>query len=100
MTVPRSRKEVRLHRKYRSKVDKSVCVFCSIKKGDKQFIAETTSFKIIRNSFPYSLWDDQRVVDHLMILPKQHTDSLSDLTASQATEFLRLVSEYEHQVLK
>jgi diadenosine tetraphosphate (Ap4A) HIT family hydrolase len=73
----------------------SHCEFCSISRGDHQFISETTHFKIIRNIFPYSYWDHQRVADHLMIVPKQHTNTLSDLPEIAASEYVKLISSYE-----
>jgi diadenosine tetraphosphate (Ap4A) HIT family hydrolase len=95
MTAPRSRKESRSYDKHRKKIAAGVCEFCDIKPGDAQFISETDHFKIVYNIFPYSMWDSQKVSDHLLILPKQHTDTLHDLTPQQAQEFVRLISDYE-----
>lgn len=33
--------------------------------------------------------------DHLLIIPKQHTDKLGDLSDVAAIEFLRLIDKYE-----
>ncbi len=71
------------------------CVFCDISSGSDQIIQETKSFRVIINIFPYSYWDDQGVVDHLMIIPKQHTDTLSDLSAPESVEFIDLLSSWE-----
>ena len=95
MTAVRSRKESRDYDKYRKTIIPGACQFCDIQQGDRQLIAETADFKIIRNIFPYSIWDSQRVADHLMILPKQHTDTLRDLSPKQAQEYVRLISDYE-----
>jgi diadenosine tetraphosphate (Ap4A) HIT family hydrolase len=95
MTAPRSRKESRTYGKYRKKLHPEACDFCDVQAGDPQFISETANFKVIRNIFPYSMWDGQRVADHLMVLPRQHTDTLQDLTPRQAQEFVQLISAYE-----
>lgn len=97
MPIYRSRKEELIYRKHRAGQDKSVCQFCAIKKGDKQLIRETPHFKIIRNIFAYSIWDAQTVTDHLMIVPKKHTDSLADLTDEECNAFMKLVVVYEKQ---
>lgn len=96
MTAPRSRKEVKSYKRYmKNKPETKGCVFCDVDKGDEQLVSETKYFKIIRNIFGYSLWDSQRVADHLMIVPKVHTDSLSDLTKQAAIEFVDLLGQYE-----
>lgn len=96
MTATRSRKEVETYRKYMKSVPKSEkCVFCAIDKNTNQLVEETGYFKIVRNIFGYSLWDSQRVADHLMIVPKKHTDSLNDLPKDAAVEFVNLLGQYE-----
>jgi diadenosine tetraphosphate (Ap4A) HIT family hydrolase len=97
MTAPRSRKEVKAYNKYQATVDKSVCTFCKLQETGEQIIIETPAFLVLRNRFPYSIWDSQQVVDHLMVVPKLHTDSLSELATDAAVEFLKVVSDYEHQ---
>lgn len=97
MTAPRSRKETKQYAEHRREVHMRGCIFCALEPGDEQFLTETNSFKLIRNIFPYSIWDSQRVADHLLVVPKQHTDTLSDLTPLQAQEFVQLISGYEKQ---
>ena len=92
----RSHKELRNYRKHRrSFKDETSCVFCEIDSSSTELITETAHFKVITNKFPYSLWDDQTVLDHLMIVPRQHTNTLSDLLPDEAQEYIQLVSSYE-----
>lgn len=65
--------------------------------GHPQFVVQTKHFKVVRNLYPYSLWDDHSVADHLMIVPKEHVGSLSGLGAETAQEFLNLVAVYEKE---
>ena len=97
MTAPRSRKEKKQYDKYIATVDKSHCSFCMLKENGEQIVAETDSFLVVRNLFPYSIWDGQRVVDHLMVVPKQHTDTLSEFKPTTASEFLKIIGDYERQ---
>lgn len=71
------------------------CVFCAITPKSVQFVSETKSFVVIKNIYPYSHWDGQGVLDHLLLVPKEHTDTLSVLTAPQAVEYVDIVSSYE-----
>ena len=71
------------------------CALCEIKPGDHQYVSRTKHFKIVRNLFPYAIWDQQHVTDHMMIVPATHTDSLASLSDTARLEFVRLISEYE-----
>ena len=93
----RSRKEAKKYSKHLKDRTSADCDFCLIDKKTDQLVKETKSFKIIKNIFPYSLWEIQPVNDHLLIVPKIHTDTLSDLNAKDAKEFVEIMSEYEKQ---
>ena len=94
----RSKKDEILYAKHRKEVHaKTQCVFCDYTEGNACFISETKSFKVIQNLFPYSQWDGQGVLDHKMIVPKKHTDTLSDLVAHEAIEYIDIVASYESQ---
>lgn len=41
------------------------------------------------------MWDGQGVLDHLMIVPKAHTDKLGGLSEQAAIEYLQLIDRYE-----
>ncbi|MBA3758725.1 hypothetical protein H0X10_03785 [Candidatus Saccharibacteria bacterium] len=99
MTAQRSRKEELEYRNYHKKIKESgkfdACVFCSIKNDSEQIIEQTKYFRVITNIFPYSIWDNERVSDHLMIIPKTHTAKLGVLPTPAASEFLKLIDVYE-----
>lgn len=90
----------KLDRKYKEHRKKSknskACQFCEINEGHPELVETTKSLKVITNKFPYSLWDSQGVVEHLMIVPKKHLDTLNDLSLEEAYEYLQLVGEYEN----
>ena len=92
----RTRKEYKLYKKHRKTFHKKTnCIFCDIKNNDEQFVRGTKHFKVIDNIFGYSLWDDQSVDDHLMIVPRKHIDTLSKLSPDESKEFVTLMSTYE-----
>jgi len=92
----RSRKETKRYTKHQKSVHVALdCIFCTIHSRDKQHISETKSFKIIHNIYGYSYWDMKNVEDHLMVIPKKHTDTLGDLTRSEAVEYMDIITSYE-----
>jgi ATP adenylyltransferase len=92
----RSRKN---HRIYSAEVKRNkqskTCHFCRFKASDDQVVSDHTYFWIVRNIFPYDLWDNCGVLDHLMIVPKKHTDTLSHLKTKEQIEYMNLLAEYE-----
>jgi diadenosine tetraphosphate (Ap4A) HIT family hydrolase len=95
MTATRSRKEENTYKKHLKTTDAKSCPFCAAKKQDRDFYEETKSFKIIKNIFPYSIWDGQTVIDHLMVTPKKHTDNLAGMTNAQKVEYVSIIEKYE-----
>lgn len=74
----------------------SICPFCDITVDHEQYINETDHFWIIKNKFPYEVWEDQSVLSHLLIIPKAHLLSLKYLSESESKEFIILMADYEH----
>ena len=99
MTAARSRKEQVEYKTYTNAHNTSgaTCQFCAIGSDSPQFVSQTVNFKIIRNIFSYSVWDGQRVTDHLLVIPVIHTDSLKNIPAVAAKEYLELISAYEQK---
>lgn len=97
MTAYRSRKEMTPYRKRIKllKTTPNVCEFCDLKQGDEQFVGETAHFKMVRNIHPYTLWDERRVKEHLLIMPKAHVETLAKLSAKAQNEFVKLIIDYE-----
>lgn len=71
------------------------CILCEVNEADQSFVSKATYFKIVRNRFPYAIWDYQRVADHLMLVPLKHTDNLAALSKEARLEFVDLISKYE-----
>lgn len=96
MTATRSTKEQYSYERHNRHNDpKKACPFCAMEKGHVQYVEETQYLKVIRNRLAYSLWDGQGVRDHLMIVPKEHTDKLGQLSPEAAVEFIKLIDRYE-----
>lgn len=92
MTAPRS---IREFYKYHGRPKEEGCPFCVIDDGHPQYVEEGAFVRVIRNRYPYSIWDGEGVVDHLMIVPKQHVDRLSKLGPKAALEYMQVIQKYE-----
>ena len=97
MTAQRSTNEENNYRKYLKNENDSSCPFCSIDINHPQYIEETKYFKIIKNKFPYSIWDGAKVKEHIMLVPIRHIGSLSQVNAGEANDFANILSQYEKQ---
>lgn len=69
------------------------CPFCML--SDGALVSQSKGMQVIRNTFPYDLWEFRAVTDHLMITPQRHVKSLSALTKVELDEYIRLVKKYE-----
>lgn len=90
----RSRREQLKYKKWKKDGLKS-CLFCSIVKGDEQLIKETSLFKVVKNNFPFSLWDTRGVVDHIMVVPKRHINGVYKFNDKELAEFSKLIKSYD-----
>jgi ATP adenylyltransferase len=73
------------------------CGFCSFSDGDKEneVIKDYEYFWLVKNIFPYDIWDDQGVVDHLMLVPKKHIDSIGDMDEKELLEYSKILAVYD-----
>lgn len=73
------------------------CDFCEIGtlNSINNIVKEHKHFWIIKNAFPYSVWDNEPVVDHLLIVPKKHVINVSDLTKNQRNSLMKIINKYD-----
>lgn len=72
------------------------CDFCKlVTDGGDQVVSEQKHCMVIKNLFSYDIWDDCGVIEHLMIIPKKHTDSLSSLTTAERNDYWQTLTDFE-----
>ncbi len=72
------------------------CDFCTLlKHPTAQVVAVYEHCSVIKNNFPYDMWDHYGVNDHLMVVPKRHVVSLGDLTPEEQLDCLKAITKYE-----
>lgn len=69
------------------------CPFCT--PGGVEVIEDLKYCQVVKNSYPYDLWEFREVTDHLMVVPKRHASSLSMLDAKEQAEIMDVIGRYE-----
>ena len=93
----RSTKDEKAYTKHRNQLQQSdrSCDFCEFTQGMAPVIEDLGVVWIINNIFPYDNWDGFRVVDHLLIVPKRHIESIADFSDQELSEFAEAIKRYE-----
>jgi diadenosine tetraphosphate (Ap4A) HIT family hydrolase len=73
------------------------CGLCHLHEWHNQILQETPHFNLIKNEFPYYFWESRRVSQHLLLVPKRHILSISELTADEWADFQQILTQYEPQ---
>ena len=69
------------------------CAFCS---DDRVIVKETfKEFRVLENRFRYDVWDDHKVLEHLMLSPTRHVSVISELSETEKKEYVELLGQYE-----
>lgn len=82
---------------YRNLKPNERCDFCKFDIENCEVIAEYDHFWIVENLFGYDIWDNMEVKEHLMIVPKCHTESISKLESNAITEYAKIIAKYDSQ---
>lgn len=72
-----------------------VCNFCDF--TSQRILGNLATHWVIDNLYPYELYDDMVVEDHLLIVPKRHIVGISEFTDEERADFLDTVTEYEDE---
>lgn len=83
------------HKKYRSYPKPVECDFCKIDQTKDVAVLETEYAYVIPNRIFYDIWELHNVTDHLLVLPKRHVHSLSELTDEEKLDIMKILSMYE-----
>lgn len=93
----RKRKSHIAYEQYRKTLDKNQCQFCTFSLEDQHVLHELKAFWIVKNIFPYDIWDNSSVVNHLMLVPKRHIDSIAHFDHYEREEYVEVLAKYEGQ---
>jgi diadenosine tetraphosphate (Ap4A) HIT family hydrolase len=75
------------------------CPFCEVDNPalnpERKVFKETKHATIIANIYPYELWEMVPVEEHLLLVPKRHVGTLTELNAEERADIMNLMCEYE-----
>ena len=73
------------------------CAFCDVHdRAPEQIVESSSTMLVLRNTFPYTSWDGLEIAEHLMLIPKRHTLTLSEFTHDEQQEYFDVMQRYEH----
>jgi diadenosine tetraphosphate (Ap4A) HIT family hydrolase len=74
--------------------ERDACTLChNIAESNIRMSTETMN--VIPNRVHYDMFEGRRVIDHLMIVPKRHVESIGEFNDSEHGELMKIIAEYE-----
>lgn len=87
------------YRKTRKKYDNfprpKACAFCDYESIKETIVEEFDHCYVIPNRTFYDVWEMRNVTDHLLIIPKSHTESIGSLREAERHEVIEVIAKYE-----
>lgn len=80
--------------KYRQLQKSQGCPFCD-SETIVNAVYENNELYVVPNLTSYDLWELHDVVDHLLVVPKRHVKTLSELTQKEKLAIMNVYSTYE-----
>lgn len=71
------------------------CPFCDAQETGQRILRETEHALVIPNRTFYDVWETRSVLDHLLVIPKRHVKSLSELSDAEKLDIVTLIGDYE-----
>lgn len=68
------------------------CPFCRL--NNREIVEELGEMLVLRNNFPYEVYDGRGIKEHLMIVPRRHLANFQDFTDEEFEAYWRLQSKY------
>ncbi|MCA9345714.1 hypothetical protein KC871_03835 [Candidatus Saccharibacteria bacterium] len=72
---------------------KRACALCAPE--DFTIIEQTEYAVVVVNNYPYDIWEQSVVLEHLMVLPLEHKANLSELSPATQNDIMALLAAYE-----
>ena len=64
---------------------------------DNSVVESFKHFVLVENLFPYQIWEGFEVENHLLLIPKKFTDTISNFSQAEREEYFKILSKYEAQ---
>lgn len=94
----RSTKRVYQQLNQRDKKEVRACSFPFCDGDPSQAITEENdTMYIIENRITYDVFEGRRVLDHRMVIPKRHVETLADFTKQEKLDHMDMIARYEKE---
>lgn len=84
-------------KKYVGHAKPITCDFCNPLDMNPRIVYESTHCFVIPNRIFYDVWELRDVLDHLMVIPKDHAMSLQDLSPEARLDLMNVMAKYESE---
>ena len=74
--------------------NRQICTFCSEVNGPR-ITGENETMFILPNRVSYDMFEGRRVVDHLMVIPKRHVETIAEFSDREKVDQMTIIGEYE-----
>lgn len=91
-----TRKHYERHNQADRAANAAPCTFCTDETWAKILDQNDTMF-IVANRVAYDVFEGKGVMDHLLLIPKRHVESLDELTDAERLDSMALMGQYERQ---
>jgi hypothetical protein len=89
------RKTISVYRGHnKADTKKDICTFCSEDNIPRITDQNKTMF-VIPNRVSYDMFEGRRVVDHLMVIPKRHAETVAEFSDQEKIDQMTIIGEYE-----
>lgn len=70
-----------------------ICNFCDL--DSQRILGHFATHLVIDNLYPYELFDDMVVSDHILVVPRRHVFGVSEFTDEEREDWATTIAEYE-----
>lgn len=71
-----------------------ICTFCH-PDTKEQILYENKTMYVVANRVAYDIFEDRKVTEHLMVIPKKHHDSIQTFSKEEKCDAMDVMGEYE-----
>lgn len=89
-------RKTRKHYQIKVNADKDIetCTFCRQETRAK-ILDENDSMYVVANRVSYDVFEGKGVIAHVLMVPKRHVESISELTEKEKIDAMNLIGKYE-----
>jgi ATP adenylyltransferase len=73
---------------------RTVCTFCN-EDNKSRIIEENDTMFVVANRVSYDMFEGRKVIDHLMVIPKRHVETVMEFTDQEKLDQMNIAGEYE-----